>query len=323
MAKLHLCGINLVGGYKMNFKFIMMVGLPGSGKSTKAKELAVKNGALIVSSDTIRKKLYGDENIQGDSTEVFNTMFNETLSVLKRQSVIYDATNLSIKNRRGILLKVQELENITKIAYVMRTPECKRRNALRDRVVPDEVIDRMYNNFYIPLLGEGFDEVVFDNIQYSDMFQDIENTWVNTYYNKMIGFEQHNKHHSLTLDQHCYNTYQHLVNYGEVKNKYISVGLLAAALLHDYGKLLTQSFDDNGEAHYYQHHCVGAYEIMASGIVDVQMPAAAFYRMIVMINYHMSPYNWKEDTTKQKYKAYLGDMYTDLIWLHNADKENH
>ena len=309
----------------MEFKFIMMVGLPGSGKSTKAKELAIKNGALIVSSDTIRKKLYGDENIQGNSTEVFNQMFNETVRILKYQSVVYDATNLSIKNRRGILLKLQSLSNIRKIAYVMRTPlaECKRRNALRDRVVPEEVIDKMHNNFYIPLLGEGFDQVVFDDIKYSDEFGRMEDCWVMNYYDCMKGFHQHNMHHQYTLDMHCRKVYDYLVKYGDYKNKHINISLMLAALIHDYGKILTQSFDEFGQAHYYQHHCVGAYTVMANGMVDVQMPPEVFYRMLVLINYHMNPYQWKELDTVEKYKAYFGNVYDDLMLLHRADKEQH
>ena len=41
----------------------VMVGIPASGKSTKTKELAEK-GAVIVSSDRIRKETFGDQDIQ-------------------------------------------------------------------------------------------------------------------------------------------------------------------------------------------------------------------------------------------------------------------
>ena len=55
-------------------QMIMMVGLPASGKSTKAQELAKEYNATIFSSDALRKELYGDENIQGDNTKLFNTL---------------------------------------------------------------------------------------------------------------------------------------------------------------------------------------------------------------------------------------------------------
>ena len=44
-------------------KFYMIVGIPGSGKSTIAEEIALKEPAIIVSSDVIRGDLYGDESV--------------------------------------------------------------------------------------------------------------------------------------------------------------------------------------------------------------------------------------------------------------------
>ena len=39
--------------------FYMMVGLPGSGKTTFAHN--IEKGAVVISSDTIRKELWGSE----------------------------------------------------------------------------------------------------------------------------------------------------------------------------------------------------------------------------------------------------------------------
>lgn len=44
--------------------FIMLVGLPGSGKSTYAELLKKQYNAIICSSDEARKKITGDENNQ-------------------------------------------------------------------------------------------------------------------------------------------------------------------------------------------------------------------------------------------------------------------
>ena len=52
-------------------KFLMMVGLVGSGKSTKAQELSKEYDATIFSSDALREELYGNiddqEHNQRDS----------------------------------------------------------------------------------------------------------------------------------------------------------------------------------------------------------------------------------------------------------------
>lgn len=51
-------------------KFYMMIGLPASGKSTIAKEIAKSEDAVIVSSDEIRRE-FGDVNDQSQNVKVF------------------------------------------------------------------------------------------------------------------------------------------------------------------------------------------------------------------------------------------------------------
>ena len=51
-------------------KLYMMIGLPASGKSTIAKEIAKSEDAVIVSSDEIRQE-FGDVNDQSQNAKVF------------------------------------------------------------------------------------------------------------------------------------------------------------------------------------------------------------------------------------------------------------
>ena len=113
-----------------------MIGISGSGKSTLANKLAIDKEAYVISSDKIRKELYGDENIQGDPNEVFNLVHERILAYLRSGiDVIYDATNISLKNR-GTLFKL--LKNtyirVNNIAVVMTTPLniCLKNNSLRE-----------------------------------------------------------------------------------------------------------------------------------------------------------------------------------------------
>ena len=74
----------------------MLVGLPGSGKSTISNEL---NGEVF-SSDALRKELWGDENTQGDNTLLFNELHKRIEKGLKEgKNCIYDATNINAKKR--------------------------------------------------------------------------------------------------------------------------------------------------------------------------------------------------------------------------------
>ena len=119
--------------------FMMLVGVAASGKSTFAKGHD-KNEWIIVSSDSIREELYGKEEIQGDPTLVFKIVHERILFALTGgHSVIFDATNLTYKNRKAILDKIPS--GVRKICMVFATPieDLKKNNAARDRQVPEEI----------------------------------------------------------------------------------------------------------------------------------------------------------------------------------------
>ena len=106
----------------MSVEFILLVGLPDSGKSTYGLQLRTQMlidsiDTIMLSSDGIRKELYGDETIQGNPKEVFNLMRERTINALAAgTSVIYDSTNLTRKNRASILQSIQENINKGKIS---------------------------------------------------------------------------------------------------------------------------------------------------------------------------------------------------------------
>lgn len=95
----------------MKPKLFIMCGLSGSGKSSIAKDLAVKYHAEIVSSDAIREELFGSCQNQSDNEKVFN-IFNKRIreSLNKNKNVIADATNITIKSRRAIVEYVRKLD---------------------------------------------------------------------------------------------------------------------------------------------------------------------------------------------------------------------
>ena len=73
----------------------VMVGLPGSGKSTFA---AAHPEMPVVCLDTIRGELYGDESIQGNGDEVARIAVKLIHKLLNEcHDVIYDACNVRPK----------------------------------------------------------------------------------------------------------------------------------------------------------------------------------------------------------------------------------
>ena len=150
-----------------NSTLIMMVGISGSGKSTKAEELATLYKATIYSSDKLREELYGDVNDQTHNEELFLELHKRMVNDLKKgKSVIYDATNLSLKNRKkfGTYMEQKECYPAHIYAYVMSTPfeQCVERNKNRERTVPEYVLEKQVKSFEIPFYDEGFDEIYID-----------------------------------------------------------------------------------------------------------------------------------------------------------------
>lgn len=131
----------------------IMVGLPGSGKSTYAQKL----GLPILSADKIREELYGDAAIQGDGEMVFSIL-NKRIdkAISGGYSVIIDNTSVSRKARAVFIRKA----NCTAIFVDTPLDECLRRNRKRERHVSEDVIYRMASNLVPPTKEEGFKEII-------------------------------------------------------------------------------------------------------------------------------------------------------------------
>jgi predicted kinase len=130
------------------------VGLPGSGKSTYAKKFPG-----VLSSDEIRRLLCDDAGNQSIHRQTFATL-RRLLKVrleLKRPVTYIDATNLTIAERRPYIKIAHDLGCVAEaIFFDVSVKECQRRNGLRDRVVPDNVIEKMARRMAAPRAEEGF-----------------------------------------------------------------------------------------------------------------------------------------------------------------------
>jgi len=137
-------------------KIVLMVGLPGSGKSTW---LEGKPGVL--SSDELRRLLADDPNnqqIHGLVFSVLRNLLKHRIGADLRRPITYvDATNL-IPRERAPYIRLARLHDCEIEAVFLDTPleECQRRNRRRHRVVPDDAIGRMARRLIPPRKSEGF-----------------------------------------------------------------------------------------------------------------------------------------------------------------------
>jgi len=102
--------------------------------------------------------------------------------------------------------------------------------------------------------------------------------------------------------------------------------LLYGTALHDIGKIETQHFTDDGEAHYFNHPNVGAYHVLSK--LDVREFADGMANqheflldVCFYINYHMLPFDWKTEKSTLKYQAIFGEKkFQDLLLINECDK---
>jgi predicted kinase len=136
----------------MAAKLFLLIGLPGSGKSTLAVSMQRTCPDLVlVSTDRIRGKLFGNEAIQGSWQLIWREVGEQLREAVQQieqgqcQAAIYDATNTRRRSRRAVIALARSLSFTHITGLWMDTPlsVCLERNRQRDRQVPDEVIQRM------------------------------------------------------------------------------------------------------------------------------------------------------------------------------------
>lgn len=244
----------------MNFpKLCVIVGVPGSGKTTYCESVVKDNSNFKhLSSDLIRKEILGNEEDQSANDRVFQTMQSRALEYLNAgYHVLYDATNITRKSRAAILSKLPPW--VQKEAIICWAPieTCIERDANRKRSVGKEVIYKMLRNYQVPYFDEGFSRIT---VKHPERWPEHEQE-----YRKMLfsdDINQDNPHHTLTLFEHMNKSCEY------IKKKYKNLkdvqDLYYAAMWHDIGKKYCKSFTNSkGEktdvAHYYGHQGYSAW----------------------------------------------------------------
>lgn len=136
-------------------RIVLMVGLPGSGKSTWLAE----RGLGAISTDEIRRILSDDTTNQTIHHRVFTTvryLLRQRLAIGQPLTYI-DATHLTRAERKPYF-EVADWYGceVDAVFFPVSVEECLRRNALRERIVPPEAIRLMAGKLQVPELGEGF-----------------------------------------------------------------------------------------------------------------------------------------------------------------------
>ena len=148
----------------------LLVGVPGSGKSTWVERQGFSPDTAVISTD---RHIDAEAARQGKTySEVFRGYVKRATSIMTADlamaikdgddDVVWDQTNVSSKSRAAKLASVPD--NYRKVAVFFPTPEAKeweRRLASRPgKHIPWNILQGMASQLEMPTEDEGFDEVV-------------------------------------------------------------------------------------------------------------------------------------------------------------------
>lgn len=150
-------------------KFYVLVGVPGSGKTTWVNQQSFNSDHTVYVSTDMFVEQYAQQ-VGKTYTEVFaecmpqaiDKMMDLVLDAIEnRYDIVWDQTSTSVASRVKKLKYVPE--GYEKIAVVFPTPELELHRVMLNRPgkeIPDEIVQNMIARFEMPTLAEGFDKVI-------------------------------------------------------------------------------------------------------------------------------------------------------------------
>ena len=137
---------------------VLAIGLPGSGKTTWYK----RRGVTPLSSDLLRTILFDDITEQRYQGLVFSTLRSllRARLIAKMPWNYVDATNLSPHERRQWIKMAKSFGyEVQAVFFDVPLAVCMERNSRRERVVTDEVMQKMAERLRPPTFKEGFEKI--------------------------------------------------------------------------------------------------------------------------------------------------------------------
>lgn len=143
---------------KTNLKILILIGIPGSGKSTWAKDYVKYHDDYIrVNRDDFREMLKSAQVCENKIEDMITGLVNQTIenALMKRLNVIVDNTNLKVKYINDIIEKFKYSADIDYRVFDVSLDKAIERDSNRDKKVGGTVINKMNKEYKV--LMDSFD----------------------------------------------------------------------------------------------------------------------------------------------------------------------
>ena len=161
--------------------------------------------------------------------------------------------------------------------------------------------ERLFSELKKALCGKDIQRVL---IEYWDIFSALIKEL-----QPLFNYDQHNYHHCYPLHIHTAKTVAACPS---------NPSLRLAGLLHDVGKPLTRSFDEQGTAHYYGH-AEKSREIAQNVLNELKADNTTKEEVLFLVGHHDSPAEKNVEEVKRRLSRYGEEKYRALIDLRRAD----
>lgn len=149
----------------------IMIGAPGSGKSSYALNCIKDRTSVYVSRDKIRYSILAPEDAyfakEKDVLKTFVSTIDECLSdKTSFQNIYADATHLNFASRAKLLNNLTNKPDKISAIYLdipLETVLARNERRTGREYVPRNVVINMYNSISLPTKKEGFDEIIYIN----------------------------------------------------------------------------------------------------------------------------------------------------------------
>ena len=136
----------------------VLSGIPGSGKTTLARQLAEQDNAAVHSYDDM-PEANTKASMDGSVAQAWLQAIHKDLE--EGKSVICDGINLTVMHRKEILSHIADIPCEKVLCFkIVPLETCLQRNRERQASVPDFVIEQAARLLEPPAKAEGWDKIL-------------------------------------------------------------------------------------------------------------------------------------------------------------------